>query len=87
MEDGISRLVRAGAQCLVICSNTAHVAVAEVNRQFPALPVLHIADTTGRAAVAAGCSTVGLLGTEPTMSDGSWLKKRLGAHGLKVRSI
>ena len=30
IEDGISRLVRAGAQCLVICSNTAHVAVAEV---------------------------------------------------------
>ena len=55
IEDGVSRLVGAGAQCLVICSNTAHVAVAEVNRRWPALPVLHIADTTARAAVAAGC--------------------------------
>ena len=84
VEDGVSRLVGAGAQCLVICSNTAHVAVAEVGRRWPALPVLHIADTTARAALAAGCATVGLLGTEPTMRDGSWLKERLQAHGLKV---
>ena len=85
VEDGVSRLVGAGAQCLVICSNTAHVAVAEVGRRWPALPVLHIADTTARAALAAGCATVGLLGTEPTMRDGSWLKERLQAHGLKVK--
>ena len=69
----------------MICSNTAHMAVAEVRRRFPELPVLHIADTTGKAAAAAGCKTVGLLGTEPTMSGGSWLKQRLGAHGLKAR--
>ena len=58
--------------------------INEVNRRWPDLPILHIADTTARAAVTAGCKTVGLLGTEPIMRDGTWLKQRLGAHGLKV---
>jgi len=84
IEDGVQRLVAGGAQVLVICSNTAHMCVPAVELQFPQLQILHIADTTAVAAVEAGCKTVGLLGTEPTMRDGSWLKSRLASHGLMV---
>ena len=55
-----------------------------VRRDFPSLEILHIADTTAAAVKAAGMTRVGLLGTRPTMSDGSWLKERLGAHGIEV---
>ena len=84
MEDGVDRLVAAGAEVLVIASNTAHLVCDEVAVKHPQLQVLHIADTTAAAIKAAGFTRVGLLGTKPTMEDGSWLKARLAAHGIEV---
>ncbi len=37
-------LKAAGAEFLVICSNTAHMAISDIERSVPGLPVLHIAD-------------------------------------------
>ena len=84
MEDGVDRLVAAGAEVLVIASNTAHLVCAAAIAKHPQLQVLHIADTTAAAIKAAGFAKVGLLGTKPTMEDGSWLKARLAAHGIEV---
>ena len=44
IANGIDRLVAADVDCLVICSNTAHIAVPLVRELHPKLPVLHIAD-------------------------------------------
>merc|ERR1740139_1796099 len=65
---GVRRLRAAGADFLVIASNTAHICVAQVEKEMPELPLLHIADCTAAAVRARqGSLTVGLLGTEPTM--------------------
>ena len=84
MEDGVARLVAAGAEVLVIASNTAHLICPAVSSTYPQLEVVHIADTTAAAIKAAGYTRVGLIGTQPTMQDGSWLKTRLSAHGVEV---
>merc|ERR1739848_781861 len=52
---------------------------------MPDFPVLHIADCVAAAVRTRGDHNVGLLGTEPTMRDGSWLKSRLAAGGVSVR--
>ena len=84
MEDGVARIVAAGAEVLVIASNTAHLICPAVSSTYPQLEVVHIADTTAAAIKAAGYTRVGLIGTQPTMPDGSWLKTRLSAHGVEV---
>ncbi|CAJ1352618.1 unnamed protein product [Effrenium voratum] len=82
LASGVAKLDRAGVDFLVIASNTAHICYSLVRERFPRLPVLHIADCLA-AAIGRG-ATVGLLGTEPTMRDGSWLKERLAQHGVQV---
>lgn len=81
---GVRRLRAAGADLLVIASNTAHVCFPQVVREMPDFPVLHIADCVAAAVRTCGDLNVGLLGTEPTMRDGSWLKSRLAAGGVTV---
>eukprot|EP00928_Gymnodinium_smaydae_P063408 TRINITY_DN46987_c0_g1_i2.p1 TRINITY_DN46987_c0_g1~~TRINITY_DN46987_c0_g1_i2.p1 ORF type:complete len:297 (+),score=69.49 TRINITY_DN46987_c0_g1_i2:68-892(+) len=79
---GVRKLHAAGVDFLVIASNTAHICHDLVRQRLPELPVLHIADCT--AAACRGQGRIGLLGTEPTMRDGSWLKSRLALHGIEV---
>lgn len=81
---GVQKLHAMGADFLVIASNTAHCCYGRVREALPGFPVLHIADTTAQAIRSFGFTKVGLLGTEPTMRDGSWLKSRLAAHGIEV---
>eukprot|EP00933_Yihiella_yeosuensis_P026616 TRINITY_DN20672_c0_g1_i2.p1 TRINITY_DN20672_c0_g1~~TRINITY_DN20672_c0_g1_i2.p1 ORF type:complete len:228 (+),score=51.09 TRINITY_DN20672_c0_g1_i2:185-868(+) len=80
---GVKKLHAAGIDFLVIASNTAHICHDVVRSRIPNLPILHIADCIAVAAKEAG-GKVGLLGTEPTMRDGSWLKQRLAQHGVEV---
>ena len=82
LSHGVARLVKAEADCLVICSNTAHIAVPLVRELHPDLPVLHIADTTAKAIRDRGLTRVGLLGTEPTMRE-EYLKAQLRKHGVE----
>lgn len=83
LVDGVRRLVAAGADILVICSNTAHMSVPLVRSAHPALPILHIADATAKAIRDRGFTTVGLLGTEPTMRE-DYLKAQLRKHGIET---
>jgi aspartate racemase len=74
----------AGADFLVIASNTMHK-VAEAVERGSGLEVLHIGDATGEAVRAAGIHRVALLGTAFTMED-TFLRDRLAArYGLVVR--
>lgn len=75
----------AGAQGLVIATNTMHK-VAAVVEAACGLPLLHIADATARAAQKRGAKRIGLLGTRFTMEDPAILidrwRERFGLETL-----
>ncbi|SDO63003.1 aspartate racemase [Nakamurella panacisegetis] len=71
-----------GAEIIVMCTNTMHK-VADQIRADLGIPFLHLADTTARAVIAAGMTTVGLLGTAFTMEQ-DFYRERLASHGLSV---
>lgn len=78
---GVRKLVAAGSDILVIASNTAHICVPGVEREFPELKILHIADCCASEMKRQGLSKVGLIGTKPTMEE-DFLKSRLLLHGI-----
>jgi aspartate racemase len=85
LADAASGLRDAGAQGLVLATNTMHKVAATIE-QASGLPLLHIADATGAAITAAGFERIGLLGTQYTMDDGAIVQDRLRQHhGLEVR--
>lgn len=75
-------LVRAGAETLLICTNTMHLVADDVQRRA-GVPVLHIADVTANAVRKAGVTRVGLLATAFTM-ERPFYRERLESHGLDV---
>jgi len=68
-------LERAGADAILICTNTMHN-VADKVIDATSLPLLHIADATGEALKRDKVKTVGLLGTQFTMTQ-PFYKNRL----------
>lgn len=78
---GVSKLIAAGCDTLVIASNTGHICVPAVHKQFPDLNVLHIADCCAVELLEDRHRKVALLGTQPTMEE-DYLKARLSAHGI-----
>ncbi len=78
---GVRKLVAAGCDILVIASNTGHICVPAVERDFPELLILHIADCCAFQAKKQGLAKVGLIGTKPTMEE-DYLKSRLLLHGI-----
>jgi aspartate racemase len=77
-----ARLEAAGAEVLVLCTNTMHK-VADRVQAAVGIPMLHLADTTAAAVHAAGLTTVGLLATGFTMEQ-DFYRDRLAGHGLTV---
>ena len=82
LADEARRLERADADFLVLCTNTMHK-VAHAIEDAVGIPLLHLGDVTGRAVVAAGVETVGLLGTAFTMEQ-DFYADRIRSHGPKV---
>lgn len=82
LADAARALAAAGAEALVLCTNTMHK-VAPAIAAAVNLPLLHIADPTAAAIRAAGLTRVGLLGTRFTMEQDFYVE-RLRAHGLEV---
>ncbi|MGN7800413.1 aspartate/glutamate racemase family protein [Leifsonia sp. 22587] len=76
------RLESAGAECVVLCTNTMHKVADRVCRDLR-IPLLHLGDVTAAAALDAGMRTVALLGTRFTMQE-SFYRDRLEAAGLRV---
>mgnify|MGYP003602222013 CR=1 FL=1 len=75
-------LEMAGADFVMICSNTLHK-VAPVLQKLISVPVLHIGDTLTDALRQAGIKRAALLGTELTMGE-SFYKERLERAGIEV---
>lgn len=83
MCDAGQRLAGAGAEALVICTNTMHL-MADAVEAAAGVPLLHIADPTGAAVRAAGIARVGLLGTAFTMEQDFYRGRLTERHGLDV---
>ncbi|MGW8850454.1 aspartate/glutamate racemase family protein [Streptomyces xiamenensis] len=82
LADAARALELAGAEMVLICTNTMHK-VADQVAAAVSVPLLHLADATAVAVRAAGVRTVGLLGTAFTMEQ-DFYRGRLEAGGLEV---
>jgi aspartate racemase len=76
------QLEHAGAELLVLCTNTMHKLAPEITRAI-SIPFVHIADTTADAVKNANLTKVGLLATAYTMEQEFYVG-RLREHGLEV---
>lgn len=75
-------LEKGGADFVVICSNTMHMVLEDIEEKI-SIPVLHIADATANQIREQGIRTVGLLGTKYTMEQ-NFYKQRLESNHIKV---
>jgi aspartate racemase len=82
LADEARALAAAGADLLVLCTNTMHKVAPAIERAVT-IPLLHIADPTAEAIAAAGISNVAVLGTRFTMEQ-SFYADRLRKHGIDV---
>lgn len=83
MIDAARRLEAAGADVLLICTNTMHRMATDVQAAVR-IPLLHIVDPTAARVTAAGVRKVGLLGTAFTMEQDFYKGRLRDAHGLDV---
>lgn len=75
-------LQAAGADLVLLCTNTMHKVAAQVQDAID-VPLLHIIDTTADVAKRAGMSRVGLVATGFTMEQ-PFYRDRMATHGLEV---
>ncbi|MEM9243635.1 MAG: aspartate/glutamate racemase family protein [Pseudomonadota bacterium] len=83
MVDAANRLKSAGADAIVICTNTMHKMADDII-QTTSLPVIHIADATANAIKKKKLSKIGLLGTRYTMEEDFYKGRLIEQHGLEV---
>lgn len=83
LAEAARSLEAAGADFVVLCTNTMHK-VAPAIEAAVTIPLLHIADTTATAIVAAGHRCVGLLGTRFTMEQPFYKERLKERYGLRV---
>ncbi|MFR0689732.1 aspartate/glutamate racemase family protein [Enterobacterales bacterium AE_CKDN230030158-1A_HGKHYDSX7] len=83
LADAARSLKAAGADFLVLCTNTMHKVAPAIEAAVD-IPLLHIADPTAAAIRAAGVSTVGLLGTRFTMEQAFYKDRLVEKFGLQV---
>ena len=82
LAQAASALQLAGADFLVLCTNTMHK-VASAIEAVVSIPLLHVVDATAADIRAAGFSKVGLLGTRFTMEQAFYTDHLLRC-GLQV---
>jgi aspartate racemase len=82
LAEAAQRLEAAGADLVLICTNTMHIVADQVQAAI-GIPLLHLADVAASAVTSAGLTAVGLLGTAFTMEQ-PFYRDRLERHGLKV---
>lgn len=83
LADAAESLERAGAELLVICTNTMHKVAPQIQQRVK-LPLIHIADATADVIKRAGIKTVGLLGTKFTMEQDFYKGRLEDQHDLAV---
>jgi len=73
----------AGAECIVLCTNTMHKVVNHFEEKV-GIPLLHIADAIGEAVTQAGLKRIGLLGTVFTMEQDFYKEILQNKYGLVI---
>ncbi|MDM5312381.1 aspartate/glutamate racemase family protein [Peribacillus frigoritolerans] len=82
LGDAALSLEKAGAEMILICTNTMHKVIGYIEEKV-SLPILHIADSTAKQIQKSKISTVGLLGTKYTMEQ-DFYKTRIETNGINV---
>ena len=82
LGDAALSLEKAGADFIIICTNTMHKVIEFVEEKI-SIPILHIADATAHQIVKSDIRTIGLLGTKYTMEQ-DFYKSRIESNGIKV---
>jgi aspartate racemase len=83
MVDAAQRLEHAGADFLLICSNTMHRMADDVQASVR-IPLLHLADATAERIKACNLTQIGLLGTRFTMEEDFYKGRLIDRFGLEV---
>ena len=82
LSDAAVSLERAGADFILICTNTMHKVAPQI-QDHVSIPILHIAEATAAELQAHGISKVALLGTKYTMTQDFYKEKLIDA-GIEV---
>ena len=82
LSEAAQRLEAAGADFIIIATNTMHLVVDQVQASVN-VPLLSLLDAVGEAVLARGMSTVGLLGTKFTMEK-TFYQDALARKGITV---
>jgi len=82
LSDAAQSLEKAGADYIVICTNTMHKVADEIKKHIH-IPILHIAEMTAVELEKSGITKVGLLGTKYTMQQ-DFYKCILENRGIHV---
>ena len=83
MVEAARRLEAAGAEALVICTNTMHKLAGAVESAV-AIPLVHIADATAERLKAAGSRRPALLATRFTMEQDFYTGRLRDRHGVEA---
>lgn len=81
LGDAAKGLARAGADCVLICTNTMHL-VAEAVEAAAGVPLIHIVDATGAALRTRGAKRPLLLATRYTMEQPFYAERLAARSGL-----
>ena len=76
------KLEVAGAECIVLCANTTHLA-ADIIQENITIPLIHISEETAKEIAKQGMRKVGLLGTRVTMEQ-PFYKDKLSKYGIST---
>lgn len=82
LGDAASSLEKAGAEFILICTNTMHKVVDVIQSKIN-IPILHIADATAKQINKQEITNIGLLGTRYTMEQ-DFYKSRIESKGINV---
>lgn len=83
LTDAAKSVAAGGADFIIICTNTMHKVIAEIEAQI-SVPILHIADATAEALIADGIKKIGLLGTRFTMEQDFYKQRLIDKYAIDV---
>ena len=83
MAEAAGNLEKAGADLIVLCTNTMHLC-QEAIREAVSIPFLHIASATGQRIVEQKLRTVALLGTKFTMEKDFYKQVLADEFGIQT---
>ena len=81
--DIAKKLEKSGADFIIICANTMHKVVNDMEKKIN-IPIIHIADVTAEKIVKKRLKIVGLLGTKFTMEEEFYKKRLKEKHKIKT---